>query len=162
MNRLQKAIFVTVTMTAAGLLTLGGAANAATPGELNLNLESDCSDMAINPGQTQMDECVQLLQEDLNVMGASVAPDGYFGTETQGAVTRFQESFGVNDREAGVADQPTRHALLEDVTAKQATANYDPNAGPNAICDTASGLPGFLGDVFGEPCKILFDTGTAN
>lgn len=155
MQHYFRATVIAVAITGGALLATTGAANAATPGELNLNLETSCSDMSINPGQTQMDECVQLLQEDLNAMGASIATDGYFGPETQGAVARFQSHFSVNDRQAGVADQPTRHALQEDVTAKQKTDGHDPNAGPNGACDD------YAGPLSG-PCKILFGTGTAN
>lgn len=162
MKHTARSMIVAGVIAASGLLGTAGTALAATPGELNLSLENDCGDLQQQQWQPGPDECVQLLQQDLNLMGASVAEDGFFGQQTEGALLRFQSSFGMEP--SGVADAATRHSLQEDVDAKQATDGYDPNAGPDSFCDTVSGsgILGKLGDVLAGPCKIITDTGTAN
>ena len=152
-------ISVLATVVTAGWLFAAGTAAAATPGELNINLTTDCSDLHQQAWQPGPDECVEALQEDLNLMGASVDEDGFFGQETANALTRFQRDFGMNP--TGVADATTRHSLQEDVDAKHETGGDNPDAGPDSVCAAGSGVLGKLGEVFDAPCKIILGTGSA-
>jgi peptidoglycan hydrolase-like protein with peptidoglycan-binding domain len=99
-QRFVQTAIVIGTVAAGALFATAGAANAAIPGELNLNLAIDCPDLSPH-WQAGPDECVQALQ-DLNLMGASLGEDGFFGPQTQGAVMRFLSGFGLNP--TGVAD----------------------------------------------------------
>jgi peptidoglycan hydrolase-like protein with peptidoglycan-binding domain len=136
LQRFVQTALVIGTVAAGALFATAGSANAATPGELTLNPATDCPDLA-QYWPAGPDECVQALQQDLHLMGASLGEDGFFGPQTQRAVMGFLSRFGLNP--TGVADLDTRHSPQEDVDAKQQTAGYDPIRGHEPSATPSAG-----------------------
>ena len=148
LQRFIQTAIVIGTAAAGALSATAGAANAATPGELNLNPATDCPDLAQHwPGGP--DECVQALQQDLHLMGAGLGEDGFFGPQMQRAVMRFPSGFRAEPHR--VADLDTRHSPQEDMDAKQQTAGYDPMWATDLLRHRRRvRVLGKIGDVLGE------------
>lgn len=138
---------------AAAALLLGAGVASADDGPLSIDIANSCPTLA--PGSTG--ECVRALQNDLNTLGSSIAPDGDYGPETTQAVSRFQSTFG--QEPTGVATTETKQTIHDQLETQQREQRYDPHVS-NPVCEYGGDAP-VIGSIFQDVCGIVTETPAA-